>query len=135
MSDPNRIHAGKVGDYVLDQYRIVEVPGGSIGVVRTQRGFFAVRNRCPHMGADICDGMLSSTLLPGDEPFEFRVAYESSIVRCPWHRWEFLVDTGEAVGRITKKKLITYPVEVDRDDVYVLRKAAARARREEAAVS
>jgi nitrite reductase/ring-hydroxylating ferredoxin subunit len=124
MSSPGRrerrIHAGTIDQYELDQFRIVEVPGGSIGVVRTARGFFAVRNRCPHMGADVCLGKITSTMLPA-QPFEYRLGLESAVVRCPWHRWEFLVDTGESIGQITNKRLVTYEVEIDGDDVYVLR--------------
>jgi 3-phenylpropionate/trans-cinnamate dioxygenase ferredoxin subunit len=130
MSNPDRVYAGRVADFILDRFRIVEIPGGSIGVVRTKDGFFAVRNRCPHMGADVCDRTIASTVLPGEKPFEYRLGHESSVVRCPWHRWEFLVQTGESIGRTTKKKLVTYPVEVDGDDVYVLRRGAARALRD-----
>lgn len=128
---PIRIAAGTVDEYELDRFRIVEIPGGSIGVVRTARGFFAVRNRCPHMGADVCVDRVTSTMLPA-APFEFRLGMESSVVRCPWHRWEFLVDTGESIGRVTSKRLVTYAVEVDGEDVYVVRGGA---RRREAVVS
>jgi nitrite reductase/ring-hydroxylating ferredoxin subunit len=121
-----RVHAGTVSDYRLDEFRIVEVPGGSIGVVRTERGFFAVRNRCPHMGADVCLGKVTSTMVAA-APFEYRLGLESAVVRCPWHRWEFLIDTGESVGRTSSKRLVTYDVEIDGDEVYVLRGGGRRA--------
>ena len=120
-----RILAGKVSDFIEDEFRIVEVPGGSIGVVRTRNGYFAVRNRCPHMGADVCLGTVTSTMLPAG-PFEFRLGLESSVVRCPWHRWEFRIETGESIGSITNKKLVTYDVVIEGDDVYIERGGGRR---------
>jgi 3-phenylpropionate/trans-cinnamate dioxygenase ferredoxin subunit len=125
LARERRVHAGTVDEFRLDEFRIVDVPGGSIGVVRTARGFFAVRNRCPHMGADVCLGSVTSTMLPA-APFEYRLGLESTVVRCPWHRWEFQVDTGESVGKVTTKRLVTYDVEIDGDDVYVLRGGGRR---------
>lgn len=124
---PQRIPAGKVSDFTEDEFRVIEVPGGSIGVVRTRNGFYAVRNRCPHMGADVCLGKLSSTMLPA-RPFEYRLGHEGSVIRCPWHRWEFLVETGESVGRITNKRLVVYDVVVEGDEVYIERGRGRRSR-------
>jgi nitrite reductase (NADH) small subunit len=122
---PDRLSVGNVGDFRLNEFRTVEIPGGSIGVVRTERGFFAIRNRCPHQGAELCSGNATSTLGPGDGPFSYRPGLDHMVVRCPWHRWEFAMDSGEAVGQITTKKVVTYPVEVEGDAVYVVRKSKA----------
>ena len=130
-----RIPVGNLKDFRLNEFRTVKIPGGSIGVVRTERGFFAIRNRCPHQGAELCSGNVTSTLEPGDGPFSYRSGMEHMVVRCPWHRWEFAIDSGEAVGQITTKKVVTYAVEVDGDVVFVNRRskaaiAAARAHAE-----
>ena len=52
----------------------------------------------------------TSTLEPGDGPFSYRSGMEHMVVRCPWHRWEFAIDSGEAVGQITTKMLETMNV-------------------------
>src|SRR3954447_6117744 len=44
--------------------RIVEVDGRPVGVISVGEEFFAVHDRCPHMGASMCAGTLSGTLLP-----------------------------------------------------------------------
>jgi nitrite reductase (NADH) small subunit len=122
---PDRLPVGKVEDFRLNEFRTVEIPGGSIGVVRTERGFFAIRNRCPHQGAELCRGNVTSTLEPGEGPFSYRPGMDHMVVRCPWHRWEFAIDSGIAVGQITTKKVVTYAVEVEGDAVFVNRKSRA----------
>jgi nitrite reductase (NADH) small subunit len=121
-----RIHVGPLEELPLDEFRIIQVPGGSIGVVRTEVGVYAVRNRCPHMGAEICTRGADNTMLPS-RPFEYEVGHEHLIVRCPWHRWEFRIDSGESIGHITSKRLITYEVELDGGEVYVVRRSKRRA--------
>jgi nitrite reductase (NADH) small subunit len=88
--------------------------------VRTSQGFFAVRNRCPHQAAPICSGLVSGTMEPS-APGELSYSEETLVVTCPWHRWEFELDSGESYGRVSGKRLVTYPVEVDDDgEVYVV---------------
>jgi nitrite reductase/ring-hydroxylating ferredoxin subunit len=44
------------------------------------------------------------------------------VVTCPWHRWEFVLDTGESYCHVTTKRLVTYPVEIESGEVYVIMK-------------
>lgn len=125
--DTRLIPAGKLGDYALDEFRIVEAAGTSIGVVRTTGGLFAVLNKCPHMGAAICRGSNATCTTLPSPPFEYRLDTEHKVVRCPLHRWEFRLDTGENVGGVTRAKVRTFPVEVRGEDVFVVRRAAAAA--------
>jgi nitrite reductase/ring-hydroxylating ferredoxin subunit len=114
------VRAGGIDEFVLNKFRIVDTPVGSVGVVRTSKGFFAVRNRCPHMDGPICLGsMVTSTTAPS-RPFEYLVDHEHAVVRCPWHRWEFDIATGENVGRITRARLATYRVELRDREVFVV---------------
>jgi nitrite reductase/ring-hydroxylating ferredoxin subunit len=55
-------------------------------------------------------------------PGEFSYSDEKLVVVCPWHRWEFELGTGESYGRVTRKRLVTYEVEVENGEVYVLMK-------------
>jgi len=118
--DAGGIQAGTVDEFELNRFRIVDTPIGSVGVVRTPRGFFAVRNRCPHMDGPLCVGSAVTTTMAPSRPFEYLVDHEHAVVRCPWHRWEFDVATGENVGRITRARLATYRVELRDRDVFVL---------------
>jgi 3-phenylpropionate/trans-cinnamate dioxygenase ferredoxin subunit len=120
------LDAGTVDEYELGRVRIFPTRTGSIGVVRTPQGFFAVRNRCPHQAADICAGTVLGTMLPS-RPHEYRYDRDTPVIRCPLHRWEFRLEGGESIGGITSKRLVTYAVELEDERVYVkLRKDATR---------
>ena len=119
MARGGRVRVGVLGDFELDQFRIFELEQGRVGVVRTDHGIFAVRDYCPHMGARVCAGRLGTTTLPTDRPFEYTLGPEASVVRCPWHRWEFDLATGATIGHRTRKRLATYEVTVEGDDVFV----------------
>lgn len=114
-----RYRVGAVSEFELDRFRVLELDGRPVGVVRTDRGFFAVHNRCPHQGAEVCAGLLTHGTLQASRPHEYVVAREASIVVCPWHRWEFDLATGRTIGGISGKRLAVYPVEVVDETVYV----------------
>ena len=118
---PARHPVGTIDEFPLDQFRVFRLDDRPIGVVRTRQGFFAVRNRCPHQGADICAGKVSGTMVPS-KPFEYDYSEETLVLACPWHRWEFELATGRSFGRMTNKRLITYDVEVEGDRVFVAMK-------------
>jgi nitrite reductase/ring-hydroxylating ferredoxin subunit len=116
-----RQHLGPVEEFEPGRFRVFELQGRPVGVVRTEQGFFAVRNRCPHQGADICAGLVTGTMEPS-APGEFSYSEETLVVVCPWHRWEFELATGESYGQVSRKRLVTYEVEVDDGEVYVMMK-------------
>jgi nitrite reductase/ring-hydroxylating ferredoxin subunit len=117
-----RHRVGAVDEFELDRFKVFSIDGRPVGVIRTTRGFFAVRNRCPHQGAEICAGRVTGTMEPS-APGEFSFSDETLVVTCPWHRWEFVLGTGESYCRVTTKRLVTYQVEVEDDEVYVMLKA------------
>jgi nitrite reductase/ring-hydroxylating ferredoxin subunit len=69
------------------------IAGRSIGVFNVGGEYFALRNRCPHQGAALCQGRVQgavSAALPGQ--FDYDAA--TPVLRCPWHGWEFDMRTG-----------------------------------------
>jgi nitrite reductase/ring-hydroxylating ferredoxin subunit len=114
-----RHRVGAVGEFELNRFRVTEIGGKEVGVVRTARGFFAVNNRCPHQGADLCSGLLTETTMAPSRPHEYVLSHDQLILACPWHRWEFDLETGRAIGDITRKRMAVYPVEVVGDEVFV----------------
>jgi nitrite reductase (NADH) small subunit len=117
---------GAVEDFPLGEFKVFEIGGRPVGVIRTSQGFFAVRNRCPHQGADICAGRVAGTMV-ASRPFEYEYSEQPLVLTCPWHRWEFVLDTGESYGRVTGKRLVTYEVEVEDGHVYVMMKGGRSA--------
>jgi len=58
--------------------RTVEVQGVWIALFNVDGSFYAVDNTCPHAGGPLGEGYL-----------------EGHVVECPWHGWQFNVQTGE----------------------------------------
>ena len=73
--------------------RIVEIGGRSIGVFNVGGRFYGLRNTCPHQGAPLCAGTVGGTMLPS-APHTYVYGMEGRVVRCPWHGWEFDLETG-----------------------------------------
>ena len=59
-----------VGEIPPGGRKIVEAAGRSIGVFNVGGEYFALRNRCPHQGGPLCEGLLWG-LLEASEPGEF----------------------------------------------------------------
>ena len=72
---------------------IVEVAGRSIGVFNIGGEYLAVRNRCPHQGGPLCEGVQLGAL-HSSSPGEYEYDRPHEIIRCPWHAWEFDLRTG-----------------------------------------
>lgn len=68
------------------------VNGTDLLIARLDEGFFALANKCPHMGGSLADGVL-----------------EGAVVRCPRHGARFDVRTGENLGAATLLFIKTKP--------------------------
>lgn len=100
--------------------KLVELDGRSIGVFNVGGTFYALRNRCPHHGAPLCEGPVSGTMLPSDpDEYRFSTAQEHQIIRCPWHGYEFRLEDGRGLVRPETSRVKAYRVEVEGDDVVV----------------
>ncbi len=113
-----RFRVGRRADFKINTFCIRELAGKSVGVVHTRYGFYAVLNRCPHQGAPICMGRITGTNLPG-RPFQLSYGLKDRLVKCPWHGFEFELASGRHVLGITKKRLVTYPVVIVGDEIFV----------------
>jgi 3-phenylpropionate/trans-cinnamate dioxygenase ferredoxin subunit len=113
---------GERAELPLNRFKIMDLDGRSVGVVRTRLGIFAIRNSCPHQSAPICLGRVTGTNLPS-RPGEYRYGLRDELVRCPWHGFEFRLDDGTSAFDVTRKRLVTYPVIIDGEDVFIELKA------------
>lgn len=74
---------------------LVDVGGHRVGLFRLAGAFHALADRCPHRGAPLCAGLIGTPLeVEGDEVV---LGPERSVVRCPWHKWEFDIATGRCL--------------------------------------
>jgi nitrite reductase/ring-hydroxylating ferredoxin subunit len=89
---------------------VVRVGGREIGVLRLADGtLVGIRNRCPHSGAPLCLGTLLQRL--AGTPGTYAVS-DGTVLRCPWHGWEFDVRSGTCPDE-PSLRVATYPVRVE----------------------
>jgi nitrite reductase (NADH) small subunit len=112
-----QVRVGAVEDVRRDGCRVVDVAGRRVGVISSGTAFYAISDRCPHMGASMCTGSLSGTLLPS-APHELVYGLDQRVVRCPWHGWEFDLESGRSLLEPRRFGLKTY--EVTEDDGQVI---------------
>ena len=108
-SVPTRSDLGPVSEFPFNTITIVNVAGREIGVIRTDSEFYALRNLCPHQSGPLCRGKLAR-LLKASAPGAIEFERQRSVVTCPWHGWEFDVETGRALYDQTMR-VATYLVE------------------------
>ncbi len=109
---------GTVDELRAEGCRVVEVDGRRIGVLSVGDDFFAVRDRCPHRGAPVSQGIVGGTLVES-APHEYVYGRHDRVLRCPWHGWEFDLDTGRSLLEPDRVGVKTYQVTV-RDGTVVL---------------
>ncbi|MBV9170797.1 MAG: Rieske (2Fe-2S) protein [Chloroflexi bacterium] len=92
--------------------KIVDVAGISIGIFNVRGELFALRNRCPHQGGPLCEG-LQWGLLESPVPGEFVYRRQGEILTCGWHGWEFDMRTGQSWCDPRRLRVRAYDVHVE----------------------
>ncbi|MDD5040532.1 MAG: Rieske 2Fe-2S domain-containing protein [Patescibacteria group bacterium] len=87
----------------------VNIGGVEVLVANVGGAYYAINNRCPHMGGSIAEGKL-----------------EGTIARCPQHGAAFDLSTGKNVGpakvafmKLKVKDAVRYPVKAEGGDIFV----------------
>jgi nitrite reductase (NADH) small subunit len=110
---------GSAAELVRTGRLLARVGGREIGVVHdpaTGRSS-ALRNRCPHHGAPLCLGTVRARERDAGRPGTY--AYDGSrVLHCPWHGWEFDLETGRCRDD-PRMRVAVYPVRVEDGRVYV----------------
>jgi 3-phenylpropionate/trans-cinnamate dioxygenase ferredoxin subunit len=99
---------GNVSDIPEGGRLLVELQGRPVGIFHIKGRYYALLNRCPHMGAELCRGSILGGLT-ADVPGEFRYDDSQSLLRCPWHGWEYDLETGQSYF---DSRVRPYPVDV-----------------------
>jgi nitrite reductase (NADH) small subunit len=96
--------------------RMLEVGGHSVGLVRVGDELHALADRCPHRGAPLCSGGRTvHGIQLGGEPVR---GAERTLLRCPWHKWDFDIASGRCLVHPTLR-IRRYRVTVEQDQVVV----------------
>ncbi len=96
--------------------RMLDVGGQRVGLYRVEDSLYALADRCPHRGAPLCAGKVATPIEARDDALVLGVPH--SVVRCPWHKWEFEIATGRCLVD-ERLRVRRYSVEVEGQEIVV----------------
>lgn len=105
------LEPGQLLEVSVDRLKLVLVRGHD-GRYR------ALRNICAHQGAPLSAGMVEPMIV-ADGPGRYRVQDGKDVLRCPWHAYEYDIDTGRSPSDPDRVRVKSYPVHVEAGEVLV----------------
>jgi len=109
---PTSTVVGKASDLRDGDRLLADVGGREVVIFRQNGEFYALLNRCPHRGGDLCKGRFQAQLTCdkiGDIVFHSNEMF----IACPWHGWEFDIATGQSFVDPKGTRVRTFPVIVE----------------------
>jgi nitrite reductase (NADH) small subunit len=116
------IYAGRSADLGEGDRALVKHGKHEIGVIRAKGAIRAFLNFCPHQGGPVCEGVLvhrPEEIIAEDRTYQGMRFTEDLNLVCPWHGWEFDVETGRCAGD-GKHALRKFEVVEREGNVYVV---------------
>jgi len=114
---------GQAGEFEDDARKIVTVGGREIVVFKRDGRFYAIDNTCFHQGGPVGEGILiekvEAVLGPDKSYLGERFSEQEVHMVCPWHGWEYDIETGACAGD-PRRRLRTYQTVQREDAVYVI---------------
>ena len=102
----------RVRDLPEGERQIVEVAGRQVGIFHIDGRFHAILHRCPHLGGPLCLGPIVG-LIEADRPGEIRFDPSRKFLMCPWHGWEFDLETGHSYLSPQTARARLYPIGIE----------------------
>ena len=102
--------------------RIVKTQRGEVGVFFKGGNYYAYANVCAHSGGPACEGMMMNQvvdIIAADKTYQGQTFSDEVHFVCPWHGWEYDLETGECIGD-RSLKLKKYDVVVRGDSIYLI---------------
>jgi nitrite reductase/ring-hydroxylating ferredoxin subunit len=103
--------------------RIVRSGKTEVGIFRERGRYFAYANLCLHQGGPACEGIVIpkvEDVLAPDKTFQGQMFNDSELhFVCPWHGWEYDIETGVCIGD-RRFKLKRFEVVEKDGSVYVV---------------
>lgn len=91
--------------------RRVTLDRRDIAVFNVDGRLWAIADRCPHEGASLSRGQVGGVVV-SDGPGDYRIERPGSMVRCPWHGWEFELATGRSYCDPARMKVRSFGVRI-----------------------
>jgi nitrite reductase/ring-hydroxylating ferredoxin subunit len=119
----SEVFVGKIGDFAENDRMIVRSGNVEIGVLHRDGNFYAYRNRCLHQGGPVCEGLVINKVedvIAADGTYRGQ-RFSPDVVHfvCPWHGYEYDLETGVCAAD-ARKKLQQFKVVTKGDSIYVI---------------
>lgn len=96
----------------------VRVEGRELVLVLWAGHVYALRNICPHESQSFVGGVARGRICGTGVPGELTVDATRPVLVCPWHTWEYELDTGRSTHD-PRFRVKSYPVRVQDGRVFV----------------
>ncbi len=101
---------------------VVDIGERTVGIFRVKNKLYAYENTCPHQGGPVCQGAILPRVVEklgaGQESRGFDFHRDELHIVCPWHGFEFNIETGCHPAN-TGARLVAVPVEEERELIRV----------------
>lgn len=115
--------AGMKCDFDDGLRQVIEFAGREVVVFRRNDRYYAIDNTCLHSGGPVGEGVLIGKVeaIVHDDGTVAGERFSEDCIHlvCPWHGWEYNIETGEAAGD-PRFKLRRYVTRVEGENVYVV---------------
>jgi len=99
---PAEYHVGASAELAERSGLLVAAGGVEVGVFKVKGRITAYENRCRHQGGPVCTGEIigryEQVVLPDGTIGGERFADDEVRIACPWHGWEYDLETGECTA-------------------------------------
>ena len=117
-----KIFVGASSEVAEGSRLIIDVAGQTIGIFRFQGKLYAYENRCAHEGGPVCQGKIvprvTEVIDEGGASRGFAFDENRLHIVCPWHGYEYDIQTGTHPGK-QSLKLRRVEVEENPSGIYV----------------
>jgi nitrite reductase/ring-hydroxylating ferredoxin subunit len=112
---------GELKELAEGDFRVFALDAFEVGIFRAGDRLLAYENVCPHAGGPVCQGKIlnrvEEALTPDKKSVGLKFSERRHVV-CPWHGYEFDIETGCHPGDATMR-LRRVKVEVRNGQIYV----------------
>lgn len=118
-SERVRVRIRDVDDMRAGELREVALGRRTAVLLKSNRGSYHVlHGRCPHQGAPLTMGRVGFPI-SGEAIGEYTLDSTREVIRCPWHAYEFDVETGRSLVDPQRTRVAVYSVQVDGADLII----------------
>ncbi|MQA01948.1 MAG: Rieske 2Fe-2S domain-containing protein [Streptosporangiales bacterium] len=119
---PTEYHVCAADDVAERDRVLIDAGGVEIGIFKVKGKFYAYENRCVHQGGPVCRGDVlgrwEEHLDEGGQVVGADFSTEHIDIACPWHGWEYDVETGKNIAD-PRFRLRSFDVVVRDGDIFI----------------